>query len=570
MNNENNISKAGVFRWIIPIVEALIELGGTGKPQEVREIIIKNEKLTEDFLSETRGKNRVNKFINDVAFARQCLVSAGYIDNKVFGKWTLTDKGKNTKLTEEIAYQIFTGNNQVEEFKNKSNYIDLDIKERSYWIYSPGSNACMWDEFRKNNIMGIGWDEFKCNIENFNSKEDIKRAIKKVYGLDYSYRNVVLCLWQFAKEIKIGDIIFVKKGMHKIIGKGIVTSDYIYDTSRETYLHIHKVEWQKVGEWDNPSGQAPMKTLTNITSDNDYVNKLLELFEDYTIENIYPKYTKEDFLNEVFMEEYKYNTLVGLLNNKYNIILQGAPGVGKTFVAKRLAYSIIGEKNTSRVNIVQFHQSYSYEDFIQGYRPNENGFILEVGSFYRFCKLAEEDDENLYFFIIDEINRGNLSKIFGEIMMLIENNKRGEKIKLLYKDELFNVPKNVRIIGTMNTADRSLAIIDYALRRRFGFFDFEPAFESKSFKNYVESKNNNKFRDLISKILKLNIDISNDESLGEGFRIGHSYFCTNEDITDEFLNNIVEYEIIPLIKEYWFDEPSKVKYWSQILRGVIK
>ncbi|GHV36835.1 hypothetical protein FACS1894187_12170 [Synergistales bacterium] len=163
------------------------------------------------------------------------------------------------------------------------------------------------------------------------------------------------------------------------------------------------------------------------------------------------------------------------------MILQGAPGVGKTFAAKRLAFSIIGKEDDRRVKIVQFHQSYSYEDFVMGYRPDGRGFCLAEGPFYQFCKIAEKDDDDRpYFFIIDEINRGNLSKIFGELLMLIENDKRGEKnaLRLLYKDEDFFVPENVHIIGMMNTADRSLAMIDYALRRRFVFFDMEPAFDS--------------------------------------------------------------------------------------------
>lgn len=255
---------------------------------------------------------------------------------------------------------------------------------------------------------------------------------------------------------------------------------------------------------------------------------------------------------------------------KYNVILQGAPGVGKTFAAKRLAYSIMGQKDTSRVAMVQFHQSYSYEDFIQGYRPSKDGFELVNGAFYKFCKEAEEDNERPYFFIIDEINRGNLSKILGELMMLIEKDKRGEKIKLLYSNEWFTVPQNVRIIGMMNTADRSLALMDYALRRRFAFFDFAPAFSSEGFKNYLSEKDSPKLEKLIAAVESLNSTISTDESLGDGFRIGHSYFCTDDEITDEWLKSVVEYEVIPLIKEYWFDEPTKVRDWSATLRSAIK
>lgn len=475
----------------------------------------------------------------------------------------------------ELSYYAWKSNQLGKTEETTTTTVDSNIKETNYWIYSPGDNASMWDEFYKSGIMGIGWDDVT-DLKGFSSKEEIKDFMKKVYDPSYSYKNNAHCLWQFANEIKIGDVIFVKKGMHKIIGKGIVTSDYIYDTSRSTYKHIRKVDWQNKGEWEHP-GQAVMKTLTNISAYPDYVQKLLALFAEDTSEEVseqkeikYPLYSKDDFLNEVYMDEDTYNTLTELLEAKYNVILQGAPGVGKTFAAKRLAYSIMGQKDTSRVAMVQFHQSYSYEDFIQGYRPSKDGFELENGTFYKFCKEAEEDNERPYFFIIDEINRGNLSKILGELMMLIEKDKRGEKIKLLYSNEWFTVPQNVRIIGMMNTADRSLALMDYALRRRFAFFDFAPAFSSEGFKNYLAEKNSQKLESLITAVESLNNTISSDESLGDGFRIGHSYFCTDDEVTDEWLKSVVEYEVIPLIKEYWFDEPTKVRDWSATLRSAIK
>lgn len=475
----------------------------------------------------------------------------------------------------ELSYYAWKSNQLGKTEETTTTTVDSNIKETNYWIYSPGDNASMWDEFYKSGIMGIGWDDVT-DLKGFFSKEEIKDFMKKVYDPSYSYKNNAHCLWQFANEIKVGDVIFVKKGMHKIIGKGIVTSDYIYDTSRSTYKHIRKVDWQNKGEWEHP-GQAVMKTLTNISAYPDYVQKLLALFAEDTSEEVseqkeikYPLYSKDDFLNEVYMDEDTYNTLTELLEAKYNVILQGAPGVGKTFAAKRLAYSIMGQKDTSRVAMVQFHQSYSYEDFIQGYRPSKDGFELENGTLYKFCKEAEEDNERPYFFIIDEINRGNLSKILGELMMLIEKDKRGEKIKLLYSNEWFTVPQNVRIIGMMNTADRSLALMDYALRRRFAFFDFAPAFSSEGFKNYLAEKNSQKLESLITAVESLNNTISSDESLGDGFRIGHSYFCTDGEITDEWLKSVVEYEVIPLIKEYWFDEPTKVRDWSATLRSAIK
>ena len=293
-----------------------------------------------------------------------------------------------------------------------------------------------------------------------------------------------------------------------------------------------------------------------------------------TLEANYPEYNKARFLDSVYMDDDSYNTLVSLVKSKKNIILQGASGVGKTFAAKRLVYSMMGVKDPNRVMMVQFHQSYSYEDFIMGFRPSENGFKLKHGVFYEFCKRAEVDSDNDYFFVIDEINRGNLSKIFGELFMLLESDKRGVALQLLYADEKFSIPENLYIIGMMNTADRSLAMLDYALRRRFAFFNLKPAFESDGFKSYQKSINNDKFDKLIECIKQLNLAIKSDESLGSGFCIGHSYFCDLDKFeTHEFessLTRIVDFEIIPLLSEYWFDDADMVNEWSNNLRSAIK
>lgn len=290
-------------------------------------------------------------------------------------------------------------------------------------------------------------------------------------------------------------------------------------------------------------------------------------------------YTKENFLQDVYLNEAEYELLVKLLRNKKNLILQGPPGVGKTFVAERLAYSMIGCQAVDRIMIVQFHQSYSYEDFIMGYKPDANGFKLQTGPFYEFCKQAKDDYAHEYFLLIDEINRGNLNKIFGEMFMLIENNKRDKSLHLLYSNEEFSVPKNLYIIGTMNSADRSLTTLDYAMRRRFAFFEMTPAFQAAGFLEYRQKQNNPKFDKLIFAIEQLNEVITRDTNLGKDFCIGHSYFCTYDaddytdghtELDDDWLVAVIEYEIIPLLHEYWFDEPSKVQDWSQKLRESVQ
>ena len=283
------------------------------------------------------------------------------------------------------------------------------------------------------------------------------------------------------------------------------------------------------------------------------------------------KYGKEDFLAEVYMTGAKYDRLLNVLKRKKNIILQGAPSVGKTFAAKRLAYAMMGEKDKERVDFIQFHQNYSYEDFMMGYKPTENGgFEMQYGVFYRFCKKAENNPEKDYFFIIDEINRGNMSKIFGELLLLIEKDYRGTSSKLAYQNLNFSVPENLYIIGMMNTADRSLAMIDYALRRRFSFFDMEPGFDTEGFKEYQEKLASDKFNALIECIKELNNEIADDPSLGKGFCIGHSYFCglQADECTQELLEGIVEYDILPMLSEYWFDNlTEKVAPWSEKLYG---
>lgn len=282
-------------------------------------------------------------------------------------------------------------------------------------------------------------------------------------------------------------------------------------------------------------------------------------------------YTEQDFLNEVFMSKEDYTNLRNQLLFKKNIILQGAPGVGKTFSAKRLAYSIMGKKDDTRICMVQFHQNYSYEDFVEGYKPEDSGFKLRKGIFYDFCTKAKNNSNEEYFLIIDEINRGNLSKIFGELLMLIEKDYREEKMTLAYSAQEFYVPKNLHIIGMMNTADRSLAMIDYALRRRFSFFELKPGFESDGFKKQKHLFDNEKYNKLVSTIIELNKAIVKDDSLGAGFEIGHSYLCLSDKdkLTNEWLNSVVLYDILPTLQEYWFDNKEAVKRWTEELRKSI-
>jgi len=226
------------------------------------------------------------------------------------------------------------------------------------------------------------------------------------------------------------------------------------------------------------------------------------------------------------------------------------------------------------MEMVQFHQSYSYDDFVRGYRPlpgQPGTFGLQNGVFYEFCQKAIQDPEQDYVFIIDEINRGNLSQIFGELLMLIEHDKRGEEfsVPLVYRaapnEPRFYTPSNLYIIGLMNVADRSLAMVDYALRRRFAFFDLKPQFENQILCDWLANKSmDEKLIQLItSKMSKLNKIIREDPLLGENYQIGHSYFCPNgenfAELDQAWYRSIIRTQIIPLLKEYWFDDPKKAQ-----------
>ena len=562
--NANSKITMGLF-WIAPNVFLNLD-------SRNQWYIYESKKLPEDFvntLPEVENKIAGNKYF-EIVEKLQAYVESKNINFK--------------ELSEEAwrySKQVSAENKEKaksERDSKSSALADEDVDVVHYWIYSPGENASKWDECYQEGKMYIGWG-FLGDLSKFNTKEDIKNVMQKKYASDGSFKNDCHATWVFANEMKPGDVVFAKKGMHKIIGRGIVESEYTFQpNAKDTYRNVRKVKWTHNGEWDHP-GHAVTKTLTDITKYTDYVKKLNSLFVDEDGEELIeekqittPEYSKEKFLEEVYMAEDKYDILTGLLKTKKNIILQGAPGVGKTFIAKRLAYSMMKEKDVDRVSMVQFHQSYSYEDFIEGFRPTSNGmsFDIKKGAFYNFCNKAAMEPEKDYFFIIDEINRGNLCKIFGELFMLIESDKRGQELPLLYSNDRFSVPKNVHIIGLMNTADRSLAMLDYALRRRFAFFTMEPGFDTEGFIKYINKLNNEKFNRLINVVKSLNNEILNDESLGEGFLVGHSFFCNIEEVNNQVLSNIVEYELVPLLKEYWFDEPSKVDNWSRNLRDSIK
>ena len=427
-------------------------------------------------------------------------------------------------------------------------------------------------------------DDEKCNYWwlNANPKiwsfSDIAVGETQAYTL-YNENGNKRRIFQNFLDAKVGDVVigYESNPVRQIVAIGRVSAEQDGE----------KLFFEKVETLSSPIDYAVLKECPELENMEYFRNPQGSLFKltrseyEFILDMIREEnpivtasssdaYTNDDFLNEVYMTEERYETLVNVLRNKKNIILQGAPGVGKTFAARRLAWSMMGEKDDSRIEFVQFHQNYSYEDFMMGYKPVEDGFELKYGIFYRFCQKAANQPDKEFFFIIDEINRGNMSKIFGELLMLIEKDYRGTKMTLAYNGLPFSVPKNLYIIGMMNTADRSLAMIDYALRRRFSFFEIEPGFDSQGFISYQNGLNSETLDELISKVKELNRKIAADKSLGRGFCIGHSYFCGRDVCTDEWLHSVVDYDILPMLSEYWFDDENEFQRWKNILQGVFQ
>ena len=449
--------------------------------------------------------------------------------------------------------------------------------ELQHWLYTPGEGAARWEEFRTAGIMALNWDRVG-DLASFPDKESLLDALYTHYG-DWGGRprKAADSVWDYIHAMKPGDIVYVRRSFNEIVGRGVVRSDYRYDEDRSSFRAVRDVEWTHVGSWplEQRIGRLMLQRLTENTKYTpDQLNALIGIEDSHSSASVDERrgnndldeadehYTSADFLDEVFLRPEDVEQMLGLLRRKKNLILQGAPGTGKTFAAKRLAYALMGQTDDSRVEVVQFHQSTAYEDVVVGLRPTaEGGFAAAEGVFARFCRRAAADPGRDYVFIIDEINRANISKAFGELLMLIEAEHRGEALRLPVSGELLSVPKRLHIIGMMNTADRGLALIDYALRRRFAFFEMRPALDHPGFLRHVEAVGSSRLEALVDVVRRLNQRIVEDEALGPGFQIGHSYLCLpaagpeNPAGMDADVTSVVRYELEPLVREYWFDNP---------------
>ena len=441
--------------------------------------------------------------------------------------------------------------------------------ERVWWL-SAGTGGRLWPDFLKEKIAMLSHGDLG-DLGEYRSRDALVDELVKS-GRGPNPRNRSLALWQFTREMQMNDVIIAQYGGLNVVGWGYVRGDYTYDADGPEYPHRRPVEWHACDSPITAPHRTIAKALTDFSPHLPFVHGVFSKINKQDggsgPEPGQP-YTIETALKAVFVSREQFHRILESIRLRRNLILQGPPGTGKTFIAQRIAWCLIGRRDaSSQLELVQFHQSYSYEDFVQGYRPTDSGgFSLKNGVFFEFCQRARERPQEPFVFIIDEINRGNVSRIFGELLMLIEADKRGADyaVQLTYgsKGERFFVPPNVYILGMMNTADRSLALVDYALRRRFAFEELSPAFGTDQFReNLREIGLDSSLIDVIDgRMEELNRRIRDDDELGRGFQIGHSFFVPGDDdeLSDDWYQHIVYTQIQPLLQEYWFDRPERVE-----------
>lgn len=439
------------------------------------------------------------------------------------------------------------------------------------WLYAPGSKAIYWNEFRSAGIAAIGWDQVG-DLKSLTNPHAIKARMDEVYPEPESVVNANQC-FDFAHRMRPGDWIFAKKGRREIVGFGVVRSDYRFDHDREYFPNVRDVDWQKAGSWPTAEHRMlSMKTLTEITDDevlSEELEKLIGLAEQPAPLPLpgtrAPLYSVEDFSAQTAIPEQTIRLWENRLKRKQHMIFQGPPGTGKTFVAELMARLLIG--NTFGFSeTVQFHPSYSYEDFMQGIRPvvldGQLIFHRAHGRFLQFCDKARQirdSSQSPCVLIIDEINRGNLSRVFGELMYLLEY--RDKAISLAGEDRPFSIPTNVYIIGTMNTADRSIALVDHALRRRFSFIHLGPDYEvlRRQLESYKLASDG-----LVNALRAVNSAIED-----RNYEVGISFFLKDGAGLRSTLRDIWEGEIEPYLEEYFYDQPGKLEplRWKKLASG---
>ncbi|OPH82705.1 hypothetical protein B2M20_11565 [Nitrobacter vulgaris] len=582
-----------------PVLEALRALGGEGKPKDVYDWIVANGDLPKSEIdATTKGGNA--GFQNKIGWARFYLVKGGLIDDSQRGKWVLTQEGRDTTLDASSSLALFKeirargwedddeespapiGTEAVAEL--------FDDSSRQFWFAGAAwSEGDQLDRFLQEGIWQNGYDEKFSDLVRKIKPGDriaIKSSFVKKHNLPFEAGGKsVSCM-------RIKAVGTVRENLND--GKTVRVDWVPLNPPRDWFLYTYRTTLHQADPDDDLARRLILFTFADLQQDFQFWTRVpyfsrkfsastttasLESFfvdqeeteADAEVADV-PTYAVGDIAKEgCFLPPKTLESALQRLAEKKNIILQGPPGTGKTWLAKRLAYALIGTKDRkvarARTRVVQFHPSLSYEDFVRGWRPTEGGKLeLVDGVFLKLVQAASAVPEP-FVLIIEEINRGNPAQVFGEMLTLLEDTKRRpeEALELAYSrdGERIHIPPNLHVIGTMNIADRSLALVDLALRRRFAFLSLEPQLGPLWQAWCAEKVGLDKatIEMIEQKVVALNQAISNDRSLGAQFRIGHSYVTPQEGATipdgGAWFEQIVQTEIGPLLEEYWFDAPEK-------------
>lgn len=592
------------------VLQALQELGGKAPYAEIDQRVIDIMGLSNDVAAFPHGDTARTEVAYRLAWARTDLKKVGMIDNPSMGVWEIKPEGIEAANGDsaEVVKRIRamralerTGSKSSPTTGGDTEYsVELDISdpqdseildtlEKAYFVGASIDGQDKTDEFVEQGTWRCGYETKYADQINGIEPGDriaIKASFTRKYGLPFDNHGENVS----AMRIKARGVVRYNPRDGKTLRvdweKGYEPRDWYFLTLRQAFYRIERdLEDWKRGALLDFAFADDVQDIEAFLADPYWVGQYDAVPEEGAVEpsgdaeeGVAPDpYGARDFLREVFMDEQEYAKLVSLLERKGNVILQGAPGTGKTFAARRLAWSLMGERADARIRFVQFHQNTTYEDMIVGYRPTESGgFDLKNGIFTRFCEQAAASPSKKHFFIIDEINRANVSKVMGEMLVAVEKSHRSAivDVRLQGGRNGFSVPENVYIVGMMNTADRSIAMMDYALRRRFAFFELEPAFGREGLlRNLLERLPEGFARALVQEVIALNARIEDER--GRAYRIGHSYFLSfpasdgvmSEDECRVWLSSIVEYEIVPLLREYWFDaSPDQIEGY---VRGLL-
>ena len=595
------VSGPKYIRFFDPILDALRTFGGAADPKAVMEKVKGLTEVTAQEINETNKDGR-SKYENQVAWARFYLSKAGLIDSRQLGRWVLTGDGRETHLDYESAVALYrdvesrfrdTATDEDAPAPAPAQERDRDLfndPKRSFWFV-----GALWDDgdqterFLREGIWQNGHDTKFAELVQRMKPGDfiaIKASFTKKYGLPFENQDKsVSCM-------RIKAIGTVTEDTQD--GQTVKVEWTALDEPKDWYFYTYRVTIVEADVSEEFARRLVQFTSGDYRQDYDfwlhhpYWIKQYQPSSDVVIdaqrdeeeaetdseEVSFDPYTIADIIGDgCFLPETELTAALERLGAKKNLILQGPPGTGKTWLAKRLAYSLIGTKDRKitrkRMRAIQFHPSLSYEDFVRGWRPDGNGHLKLIdGVFMEAIGASRAERDRPFVVIIEEINRGNPAQVFGEMLTLLENDKRreDEAIELAYHRDAGEgvfVPDNIYVIGTMNIADRSLALVDLALRRRFAFITLETMLNDR-WKQWCAEQaglEGGAISEIQRLMAELNDEITSDRSLGAQFKIGHSYVtpARGETIDDPraWFRQIVKTEIRPLLEEYWFDNPDK-------------